>query len=526
MRVLNTQQMRDADRRTIEDIGLPASVLMENAGRQVVAAMESTFESLSSMRVTVLCGRGNNGGDGFVVARTLLDRDVTTTVVLVGQSAHVTGEARTNLEVLRALDVDIMEIADAGAWELHGSGILDVDLIVDALVGTGLRESLSGLLQTVVEDLNASATPVLSIDLPSGLSADSPEPIGPVVDAAVTVTLAAPKLALVLPPGETIAGSLIVADIGVPASVIAAVEGPWVELLTRPAMRGLVQPRAQDSHKGDYGHVLVVAGSPGKTGAAVLAGIGALRSGAGRVTIATPAGCVPIVSALGAEFMTLALPEDEDGGVAPEAIDTILAFNADVMAVGPGLGRTKGAAALVRALFDQCAVPLVMDADAIVAFAGDAGALVAREGAEVILTPHPGEFASLLCLAIEHVQSGRLALAREFASSHRVHLILKGHRTIVATPEGRAFINSTGNAGMATAGAGDVLTGAVAAWAAQLLDIEGACKLAVYLHGLAGDLAEADEGEVGMIAGDIADRLGDAVLDLTARRKKSTHASS
>ncbi|HEX5070905.1 MAG TPA: NAD(P)H-hydrate dehydratase, partial [Vicinamibacterales bacterium] len=323
-----------------------------------------------------------------------------------------------------------------------------------------------------------------------------------------------------------IAGSLIVADIGIPSAVIAAVDGPWVELLTPPSVRGLVQTRAQDSHKGDYGHVLIVAGSPGKTGAAALAAIGALRSGAGRVTVATPAGCVPVVSALAPEFMTLALPEDANGGVALEAIDAILAFNADVIAVGPGLGRTHPAAGLVRALFDQCAVPLVMDADAIVAFAGDARALAAREGAEVVLTPHPGEFAALLGLPIEHVQANRLALAREFASSHRVHLILKGHRTIVATPEGRTFINTTGNAGMATAGAGDVLTGAVAAWAGQLLDIEGSCKLAVYLHGLAGDLAEADEGEVGMIAGDIADRLGDAVLDLTARRRKTPHAST
>jgi len=526
MRVLNTQQMRDADRRTTEDIGLPASVLMENAGRQVVAAMESTFDSLSSMRVTVLCGRGNNGGDGFVVARTLMDRDVTTTVVLVGQSSQVTGEARTNLDVLRALEVDVIEIADAGAWELHGSGILDADLIIDALVGTGLRAPLSGLMQTVVEDVNACATPVLSIDLPSGLSADSPEPIGPVVDAAVTVTLAAPKLALVLPPGETVAGSLIVADIGIPAVVIGALDGPWVELLTRTSMRALMQPRAQDSHKGDYGHVLVIAGSPGKTGAAALAGIGALRSGAGRVTIATPAGCVALVSALGAEFMTLALPEGDDGCVAPEAIDEVLAFDADVIAVGPGLGRTPGVGTFVRALFEHCTVPLVMDADAIVAFAGDADALVAREGAEVILTPHPGEFATLLGLPIDHVQAQRLTLAREFAASHHVHLILKGHRTIVATPEGRSFINSTGNAGMATAGAGDVLTGAVAAWAGQLLDVEGACKLAVYLHGLAGDLAEADEGDVGMIAGDIADRLGDAALELTARRKKALPAST
>src|SRR6478736_6779532 len=228
MRVLNTRQMRDADRRTIEEIGVPSIVLMENAGRQVVAAMESSFEGLASMRIAVLCGRGNNGGDGFVVARTLIERNLDTGVYLIGEAGEVKGDARANLDVLRNLGVDIVEIADAAAWELHGTDVLGSDVVVDALYGTGLNAPLSGLAETVVADLNASARPVVSIDLPSGLSAESPDVPGPAVHATVTVTLGAPKLPLVLPPAEAFAGSLVIADIGIPQAVIRGLEGPWV----------------------------------------------------------------------------------------------------------------------------------------------------------------------------------------------------------------------------------------------------------------------------------------------------------
>jgi NAD(P)H-hydrate epimerase len=521
MRVLNTRQMREADRRTIEDVGLPSAVLMENAGRQVVAAMESAFESLPTMRIAVICGRGSNGGDGFVVARALLDRGLSARVALIGESSALKGDARTNFEILRALEVDVLEIADAGAWELHGADVLDVDLIVDALVGTGLSAPLQGLYQTVVEDINATPAPVVSIDLPSGLSAETPEQIGPTVDATLTVTLAAPKLPLVLPPGETLAGTLVIADIGIPAAVVNGVEGPWVELLTKESMRALVPPRAPQSHKGDYGHVLIVAGSPGKTGAAVLAARAALRSGAGLVTVAAPAGCIPLIVPHGPEFMTLALAEDEAGMVAVAAVEQVLALGADVIAAGPGLGRAAGVRDFAHALVEQCAVPLVLDADAIVAFAGEPDRLLARDGVDLMLTPHPGEMAALIGLSVEDVQANRLAIARDFASTHRAHVVLKGHRTVVATPEGQTHINLTGNPGMATAGSGDVLTGVLAAWTAQLMDAEAACQLAVYLHGLAGDLAEADEGEVALIAGDIVARLGDAVLELTGRRKKA-----
>src|SRR2546422_1586164 len=253
MRVLNAAQMREADRRTIEDIGIPSLVLMENAGRQVVAAMEAMYGDLLERQVAVLCGRGNNGGDGFVVARTLMQRAVDVSVFLIGRVADVRGDARTNLEILGRLGLTVVEIADSQAWELHFSEIGDCTLIVDAIFGTGLNAPLSGLMETVVADVNAAAIPVVAIDLPSGLSADSYEPIGDSIEATMTVTLAAPKLPLVLPPGETRAGDIVIADIGIPSEVLEAVEGPRVELLTRSAMRELVTPREPDSHKGDFG---------------------------------------------------------------------------------------------------------------------------------------------------------------------------------------------------------------------------------------------------------------------------------
>jgi NAD(P)H-hydrate epimerase len=287
-------------------------------------------------------------------------------------------------------------------------------------------------------------------------------------------------------------------------------------------MRELIEPRSSESHKGDYGRLLIVAGSPGKTGAAALAALGALRSGAGVVTVAAPASAVAAIAAQGAEFMTLSLPEAPDGTVAESALDILLAFDADVLAVGPGLGRSSSVSAVVQGLVEQSGVPLVLDADALYAFAGEADRLVGREGLDLIITPHTGEMARLVGRPADDVQAQRLDVAREFAANHRVHVILKGHRTIVASPEGRTSINPTGNAGMATAGSGDVLTGVVAAWLGQLLDAEAATRLAVFVHGLAGDLAEADEGEVALIASDILGHLGDAVLDLTARKRRPT----
>jgi NAD(P)H-hydrate epimerase len=516
VRILTAAQMREADRFTIEDIGIPSLVLMENAGRQVVAAIEAAYEPQLAGRVAVLCGRGNNGGDGFVVARTLLQRGVDTSVFVIGSLSDIRGDARINLDILGRLGVTVVEIGDEQSWELHFSEVSQCTLIVDAILGTGLKSAVSGMLETVIADVNASDIPIVAVDLPSGLSADTPHLPGDCISAAMTVTLAAPKLPLVLPPGELCAGDVVIADIGIPYEVIEGLDGTHVDLLTPEQLRELVEPRTADAHKGDFGRVTVIAGSMGKTGAAFLAGMGALRSGAGLVTVATPARCLPIVASLSAELMTEALAEDE-GSVSSSAIDQALELQHDIIACGPGLGRTREASAFVRALVDRATVPLVLDADALTLLAEEPGRLLGRDDRDVIITPHPGEMARLAGMSVDEVQANRLEVATDFATTHRVYVVLKGHRTVIATPAGRVFINPTGNPGMATAGTGDVLTGMIAAWLAQLLDAEAACRLAVFLHGAAGDLAEHECGQVAMTATDLLAHLGDALTALLNR---------
>jgi ADP-dependent NAD(P)H-hydrate dehydratase / NAD(P)H-hydrate epimerase len=516
MRILNAAQMREADRFTIEDIGIPSLVLMENAGRQVVAAMEAAFEPRLEGRVAVLCGRGNNGGDGFVVARTLAQRGIEAAVFVIAALADVRGDARTNLDILGRLGITVVEVNDAQSWELHFSEISQCTLIVDALFGTGLKSPLAGMMETVVADVNASGIPVVSIDLPSGLAADTPHLIGNCIDAAMTVTLAAPKLPLVLPPGEAYAGDVVIADIGIPHEVLEGLDGPRIELLTPEQIRELVEPRAADSHKGDFGRVTIVAGSIGKTGAAFLSAMGALKSGAGLVTVATPASCLPIVASMAPEYMTLPLAE-ADGTVNADAIDHVLESRQDVIACGPGLGRSRGVEQFVHGLLERSTVPLVLDADALTTLAADPGRLMGRDDRDVIITPHPGEMARLVGSTIEDVQANRLSVATEFATTHHVYVVLKGHRTLIATPEGHVFINPTGNPGMATGGTGDLLTGMIAAWLAQLLDAEAACRLAVFLHGAAGDLAEREEGQTAMTATALLAYLSDALKQLTTQ---------
>ena len=516
MRVLSTAQMRAADRRTIDEIGIPSAVLMENAGRQVVAAMERHLAPLGEQRVAVVCGKGNNGGDGFVVARVLEAGGVTTRVYLLVSASKIEGDARVNLSVLDVVGVPVVEVAEPDAWAAQLPDITACDVVVDALFGTGLARPLEGFWRTVVADLNASGVPIVSVDLPSGLSADTARLIGETIDATLTVTLGAPKLPLLMPPAATQAGDVVVADIGIPDVVVETLDGPRLEIITRERVRDLVVPRPDDIHKGDCGRVLIVAGSTGKTGAAQLAALGALRSGAGLVTVATPRTCQSVVSTLMPEYMTLGLDDTADGMVSADAVETILAERCDVLAVGPGLGQSAGARALVRALVDQTKMPLVLDADGLNAFADDAAGLVGRDGRDLVITPHPGEMARLMGTTIDHVQTHRVEVARELATTRALYVVLKGARTVVATPEGAVSINVTGNPGMATGGTGDVLAGVVAAWLAQLLDAEAACVLGVFLHGLAGDLAAAEQGEVALIASDVADHLGPAVLHLTA----------
>ena len=352
MRVLDTAQMREADRRTIDEIGIPSIVLMENAGRAVADAIDARFAARERGRVAVLCGRGSNGGDGLVVARVLAAREAAVSVVLLARAEEVKGDARTNLDIARRLGLTVTEASGTAAWEAIRPQVAAADLVVDALVGTGLRAPLEGLLATVVADVNAARRPVVAVDLPSGLSADTGACIGACLEARITVTLGAPKTPLVVSPAAERAGRVVVADIGIPARVVEELAGRRVEQLTRAALRARLPARARETHKGDHGRVVVVAGSQGKTGAARLAGTGALRSGAGLVTVALPASCVGQVAAV-PEYMTSALPETEDGTVRDTAADVVLALGADVVAVGPGLGVGPGPRALVRALVER-----------------------------------------------------------------------------------------------------------------------------------------------------------------------------
>lgn len=519
VRILNADQMREADRRTIQDIGIASLVLMENAGRQVVAAIESLYPDLVDRSIAIVCGKGNNGGDGFVAARTLHQRGFDVSVFVIGRLSEIKGDARINLTILGNIGQTVVEVADETAWELHGAEIAGHDLIIDAMFGTGLSEPLTGFYETVVADINEAGVPIVAIDIPSGMSADTSDLIGDSIEATVTVTLGAPKLPLILPPAEMKSGEVVIADIGIPAEVIEELEGQRIELLTRERMRALIQPRALDAHKGDFGRVLVVAGSVGKAGAAVLCAQGAMRAGAGLVTVASPKSCQPTIAAHAAEYMTEGLDETPEGTVHYSAADRVLGIDADVIVAGPGLGRGEGVTTFVRELLDKCEGPLVLDADALNAFADEPALLVGREGRDLIITPHPGEMARLVGCSVEDLQADRIGIATDFARRHKLYVVLKGYRTLVITPDEKVFVNPTGCAGMATGGTGDVLAGMLAAWLAQLLDAEAACKLAVYLHGSAGELADADNGEVSMTAGDLVEHIGDAILEVTARRR-------
>jgi hydroxyethylthiazole kinase-like uncharacterized protein yjeF len=508
MRVLNAAQMREADRVTIEEIGIPSLVLMECAGRQVVSAIQQSFDDLPFLRVAILCGTGNNGGDGLVVARTLLQAGYEASVFLIGTVAEVRGDARVNLEILGRLGQTVVEVTNEQDWDLHFSDIATCDLVVDAMFGTGLSRPLSGLFETIVKDLNGSVLPVVAVDVPTGLSADTSDIIGEAVEAELTVTFAAPKTPHMLPPGETLCGEVVIADIGIPHEVVDGLDGPRLEVITNGEVLVRLEPRDPDTHKGDYGRVVIAAGSPGKTGASYLTAMGALRSGAGLVTIATPASVLPIVAAMAPEYMTLGLQEADGVLDGEHALEQVLGLQADVIAAGPGLGTGPAQQTLVFGLLARSGVTLVLDADALNICAGDPDRLRGRDGLEIVITPHPGEMARLTKQSIEAVQRDRVEVARQFATSHNVYVVLKGHRTLVAAPDGRVAINRTGNPGMATGGVGDVLTGVVAAWVAQLLDPEAACRAGVYLHGRAGDLASAELGQPALTATDIVRNLG------------------
>lgn len=514
MKVLTAAQMRQIDRQTIEEIGIPGTVLMENAGLQVTSVLRDELGVDSGKRVVVVAGKGNNGGDGLVVARHLFNQGVDCPVLLIGSMDEVRGDAALNLKIARKIGVRVIEIKDLPAWKKHKKLLGETPIVVDALFGTGLSSPLGGLYAEVVKDINESGALVVSVDIPSGLSSDTFEIIGPCVQADITVTLGAPKIAHLFPPAEEYVGELIVADISLPPFLFDNPELK-LELVEIESLVPYFQPRKRDTHKGTYGHLLVVAGSYGKTGAAAMAGKAALKMGAGLVTVATAESCLPAVARTMPELMTEPLPETEAKTISEKALSRVLELlqGKDALLLGPGLSTHPSTSALVLSLLDKLKksnIPVVIDADGLNIIAAKPEVLGSLPR-KTVLTPHPGEFSRLTGLSTAEILKRRLELVPEFAQKNNVHLVLKGYRSLIASPEGRVMINPTGNPGMATGGTGDVLSGLIASEVMQVEDQLQAVVNAVFVHGLSGDLAAEKIGEKSLTATDLIKFLPEAI---------------
>ncbi len=505
--------MREIDRLTTERYGIASLDLMENAGRGVADTIAGRHPNLEQCWITVLCGKGNNGGDGLVAARHLAERGARPSVHLFAKAEEVGGDAAVNLRRWRELGA-VNEVTTEEALEKISAELAAADIVVDALLGTGLSGPARGLAATAIDDVNRLArhADVIAVDIPSGMPSDSFDSPGPVIDADATITFTAPKIGQLLPPNAEHVGRLIVHEIGSPRELWESDESLKLHWLEPGEFRGLPLRRAANTHKGTYGHALIVAGSYGKSGAAALAGMGALRSGAGLVTVATPQPVLGIVAQYMPELMTEPLDATGRGTVAAHVAESgrwqELLTGKTAVAMGPGLTTEADTVRFVQTAVADCPLPLVLDADGLNAFGNAAAVLKDRRG-PLAVTPHPGEMARLVGNSAAQVQSRRLETALESARAWNAFVVLKGFRTIVASPDGRAFVNSTGNPGMATGGTGDVLTGILAgltAWfgASNWATVLG---LGVYLHGLAGDLAAERRGEISLVATDVVRAL-------------------
>lgn len=496
MKILTSDQMRNIDRRTTERFGIPSIVLMENAAIAVVEAIHEHYPSVD--RVAIFCGTGANGGDGFAVARHLENRGVVPIVIIAGDRAKLAGDALTNFNICSLLGIPIYEVKDEAQVDEAIAHASDADVIVDAIFGTGLNRAPAGVHAEVIRAIAEMRIPVVAIDLPSGANASSNETFDPCVRAEVTVTFAAPKVCHVFDPAATSCGEIIVADISIPEIAIDE-ENVALALTTPREIAPLFAPRLAATHKGTYGHVGIVAGSPDRSGAAVLAARGAIRTGAGLVTVITDDETAAQIHAHSIESMTTS------------DIDALKGKNA--VLIGPGLPDNDAAYADVRALVASIERPLVIDASGLNAFAGQVAELN-PSSAQRVITPHPGELARLIGVDAKSINANRLESAREAAHRTKCIVVLKGHQTLIADPEGHVNVNPTGNPGMASGGMGDVLGGIIAALLARGIDAFDAACAAVYLHGLAGDMLREEKGDTGLTANDLAEKLPLAIQRL------------
>jgi NAD(P)H-hydrate epimerase len=450
----------------------------------------------------------------LVVARHLFNYGAQPKVLLLSAKQEVKGDAALNLSIAEKMGVKIEEVTNIENWKRHKNELFRASLIVDAIFGTGLLKAAEGLYAAAIEDINKTRAFKVAVDIPSGLSSDTHKIMGPTVKADLTAALAAPKIGHVLPPAEDYIGELVISNISIPPSLLED-ESLKLELLEKEDIKPFLKKRKRDSHKGTYGHLFIVSGSLGKTGAAAMAAKAALRMGAGLVTVGTPQSCLPLVARSMTELMSEPLPETPQKTISVDALPAIqgLLKGKDALLIGPGISTNPSTAKLVLSLLPKLTVPVVIDADGLNILAENLDVLKSLTK-PAVLTPHPGEFARLVGLAINDVLDHRLELVPQFAEKYGVHLVLKGYRTLIASPQGNVFINSTGNPGMATGGSGDVLSGMIAALIIQEKDILGATLAAVYLHGLSGDIGAKKLGERSLIAGDLIKFIPQALREV------------
>ncbi|MCE1225560.1 MAG: NAD(P)H-hydrate dehydratase [Geobacteraceae bacterium] len=506
MKIVTAHTMQELDRRAINEYGIPGRDLMERAGRGCAEHILAAYGTRRSKRVVILAGKGNNGGDGYVIARYLLEKEWQVLVIVLANRDSISGDAETNLVLLPEDSVRFCP-GEGELTEKYTDDLQQADVLVDALLGTGLRSDLTGVYREAVEQINAAPGKVVAVDIPTGIHGTTGRILGQTVHANMTVTFGIAKLGHVLYPAAEHVGRLVIVDIGIPPQLMEEAVG--YDFLNEKLMAPLVKRRDRQAHKGTYGHCLIVAGSTGKTGAAALAANSAVRTGSGLVTLAVPESINQILEIKTTEAMTLPLP---DAGSGHLTIHSLVALEKqlagkDALAIGPGIDRRPASVTVVQTLIETVSIPMVIDADGLNALAEDTSILHRRRSPNIVLTPHPGEMSRLLGSAIPDVAAIRISVAQEFARTFGVHVVLKGARTIIAAPNGMAAINGSGNPGMASGGMGDVLTGIIVSLLGQGYSAWNACRLGVFIHGLAGDLVAMEQGEIGMTATDLMARI-------------------
>jgi len=502
MKIAFSGQMKELDRQTIEDVGIPGAVLMENAGRETVSVMDASIDTLEDNRIIVFAGKGNNGGDGFVIARHLYNRGSEVLVFLLGKLSDLDGDAGTHARVADAMQIPVIEVQSKNDLLENRTVIRYADVIVDALFGTGLKRPIEGIFKEAVMLINDSDALVVSVDIPSGLMADTSEEIGPTVTADITVTFGLPKFAQLLYPAALHAGQVIVADISIPSSAVTAMQING-QILCPHHFPAFLMPRSPHAHKGDYGHLLILAGSPGKTGAAILAATAAARAGAGLVTAAVPDPLNTVIESNMIEAMTYPLPGPSPV-YHPEHLAAVndLMIGKSALLIGPGIGTAPETIDFMKQLMADVDIPVIMDADALNIIASSHGPWFNAKCPRV-LTPHPGEFSRLTDLDVKSVLGEQLDLVTDYAGVNKSIVVLKTARTLIACPDGAFYINTTGNSGMATGGSGDILSGIISGLIASGMEPGQAVGAGVFWHGLTGDFTAEAAGSREMLAGDM-----------------------